>query len=113
MINTSSLLANILINGVLYSLMSLLAEGLLKVSGLARGNTIGVVTVAFTIAVFSESLNYDAPLYVYAVLLFILGPISVNRADLTTTLRQGLWWWRTEKHLERIESSQESGQDSQ
>lgn len=96
MTSTLNSLASVIANGLLFSLLSVLAERLLIISGLTRGNKIGVVIVAFTLAILKQLLNYDAPLYIYGLVIIIVGPLSVNRADLTVTLRQGRWWWKTE-----------------
>lgn len=99
-----SLLFNILINGVLFSLLSILAESLLIVSGLTRGNKVGIVIIAFSLAMFKVLLDYDPPLYVYGVILFVIGPLSVNRADLTTMLRLGRWWWKSQNENQHPET---------
>jgi len=98
MASTLNFLVNVIAYGSLFSLLSILVERLLIISGLTRGNTIGVVIIAFTLAMLKQLLNYEAPLYIYGLVIIIIGPVSVNRADLTTTLRQGPWWWKAERH---------------
>ena len=83
--------------GVAFALLAVLSERILIISGLTRGNTLGLAIVVFLLTIFYKMLNYGDFPYIYGLFILIIGPVAANRYDLTNTLQKGRWWWRSEK----------------
>jgi hypothetical protein len=72
-------------------IIAVLTERLLIIYGFPRGNTIGLVIVPLFLAIMKQFIDYEGPFYIYGLFIIIAGPIGVNRADLTMTIKHGRW----------------------
>lgn len=82
--------------GVAVSVLSVLAERLLISNGFTRGNTIGLVIATFISSVIKQLIYPSGSLFLFGLLLVVIGVMAGNRSDLTHTMRKGKWWWKSE-----------------
>lgn len=95
-----SILVSIFIFGLLFSLLAATIERLMRLYGLTRGNTIGLVIGSFVLVIFKQLVDHNTPFYVYIIFNVVVVPMSVNRYDLINTIRKGRWWWKSENDKE-------------
>jgi hypothetical protein len=79
-----------------FGLLASLFERILIFLGLVRGNTIFLIIGTFIIGLLRQSIDPNGNLVYYGLFIVIVGPISVNRFDIITTIKQGRYWWRLE-----------------
>lgn len=99
--DTYSVLLSTFIIGSVYSIIAILVERLLIAFGVVRGNTIGLVIVAFFTAFLTQWGGFKNSIILFGLLIIIGGPIGVNRADFIDTLMKGRWWWKEKKYENR------------
>ena len=82
--------------GIFVSLLAVFVEKILIKLGFTRGNTVWLIVGAFLIIFLAQLLDSSGPFWLYCLFIVIIGPISVNRIDIMTTLRKGKRWWISE-----------------
>jgi hypothetical protein len=80
--------------GIVVSLLAILAERVLIITGLTRGNTIGLVIATLILAVLKQVLDFNGSNILFGFLIVVVGTISANRYDIVNTIKKGRWWWR-------------------
>lgn len=79
----------------LFLSLSFFAERVLVKSGYVRGNTLWLIPSSFILAIYKQ-VDFRNPLYVYILMALIAIPLIVNRYDMSLTIKQGKWWWKSE-----------------
>jgi uncharacterized membrane protein len=79
---------------VVTTLLAFIVERAFIASGLTRGNTIWLIATTFILVTLLHLAYPDSSIS----LLFIgfIGALSMNRYDLTMTMKLGKWWWKKE-----------------
>ena len=93
---SANLILRTIEHGAILCLVAVLAERLLIVYGLTRGNTVSVVLFTFIGNILSEILLYKTPYYIYALFILFVTVAGSNRFDLMSTVIRGRWWWKPE-----------------
>jgi hypothetical protein len=96
--NTSNFLFTTFGIGLVFSLLAVLVERILIITGFVRGNTVGLILASFLLVVLKQLLVYNSSLYIFGLFIIVAGPIGANRYDLANTIRKGRWWWKTNNH---------------
>lgn len=94
--NTTDFFITTLVISILVSVLVVIAERILIIAGLARGNTLGLGIATFLLTVMEQIVFKDLSIYWFGLFVIIIGPIAANRSDLTTTFNKGRWWWKNE-----------------
>lgn len=94
--NIYDFLLSILRIGIIYSLITILIEKILIITGLTRGNTVVLIIGTFLLVLMKQLFNYHGPLFEYGFLIIAIAPVGANRYDLAKTLERGKWWWKSE-----------------
>lgn len=94
--NIYDFLLSILRIGIIYSLITILIERILIITGLTRGNTFFLVIGTVFLVLIKQLLNYHGPLFEYGLPIIAIAPVGANRYDLARTLERGRWWWKSE-----------------
>jgi len=91
-----SSILQILGTALVISLLAILVERILISNGFARGNQIGLVVAISFLVTLVHFADYKESIYLTGLFMIIMGPIAVNRYDLTMTIKHGRWWWKKE-----------------
>jgi hypothetical protein len=94
--NTNDSILTTLVIGTIISIIVVIVERILIITGFARGNTLGLGIVSFLLTVVGQIIFKDLSIYWFGLFIIIIGPVAANRSDITITLNKGRWWWKSE-----------------
>jgi hypothetical protein len=93
---------NIFFNVLALIILGVFVEGLLIMSGLVRGDTLGVVVGCFLIGFIMSLVDFGRDYLLFWLGLVFLVPVSMNRIDIYSSLTKGRWWWKSDdKHKQQ------------
>jgi hypothetical protein len=89
-------IVSIILSGIIFSVIGVLAERLFMRYGLTRGATVWVVAGCFFLAFVKQLVNTNQGYSLFWFAASILISISLNRDDIISSVRKGPWWWKAE-----------------
>ena len=86
-----------LFTGLAVSIIAVLIERLMINIGWIRGQTVFMVIMAFIFSILLQLMKFPKPISIDIsdILLLLMMPLVVNRYDLSKTIREGRWWWKS------------------
>lgn len=96
MIALVSFALKILAIGLAFSLLAVIVERILIVSGIIRGNTKWLIGGTILLVFFVQLYKPNVTFLCLNLFIIVLGPIIVNRHDFVKTISRGRWWWKSE-----------------
>lgn len=96
--NQYSFLLSTFLTGLIYAILAVFIEKILIYFGIVRGNTIGLMLVAFFSAFIIQIVDYTGSVFLYGLFIILAGPLVANRFDLIDTIMKGRWWWKSQNN---------------
>jgi hypothetical protein len=85
--------------GLAFTLVAVLIERLMIITGWVRGNTVFLAISVFILSIVLELIKFPSTISLGILdffVLCILAPLKLNQIDLIGTIEKGRWWWKAE-----------------